>query len=241
MEHERVSMTANPDQKSKSLIGVAVKQGFRAATKIGGAVRTAVKGITQVSRFVRNNSLRGLFQGEIVLSEATLNRFMRDIKPPKGVASITLRCHPSRLVLVLALERKVLGVPLVRDHIEIPFEILEAHIENGGGLVRGRLDSEARPDSKGIIRPLVMRFLYRAAAELVDADALLARIGHNGDIIWRDGDVVSLDLDKPGFAQLMVKDFAPWRARHLPLPRHHRLEVQVATSSSCMPTSIAKT
>ena len=205
----------DPGITTVGLVTAAVKGGLKAvssarevwkstgAQKIRGSVKTVVGGLAGVSRFVRTNTLRGLLGGEIILKESDLNRWLRRVEPPEAVSNLALRCRPSRLVLSLQFERRVLGVRIIKTSVDLPFEIESISLDAEGGSVVLRLDEESRTPARGFLRPIILRLLSRAAADLMDDDPL-EELDDYSDLIDRDGDFFTVHIeDYPPFVELM--------------------------------------
>lgn len=205
----------DPGLTTRGLVTAAVKSGLKAvsgarvvwkstgARKIRGSVKTVVGGLAGVSRFVRTNTLRGLLDGEIILKEGDLNRWLKRVDPPEQVSNLALRCCPSRLVLSLQFERKVLGVRIIKTSVDLPFEIESISLDAEGGSVVLRLDEESRTPARGFLRPIILRLLSRAAADLMDDDPL-DELDDYSDLIDRDGDLFTVHIgDYPPFVELM--------------------------------------
>ena len=168
------------DDKPRSLLGTAARTGAKAwssassalksqpVKKLRGGLKSVAVGIAGVTRFVRANSIRGLLRGQLIVSERSLNSWFSRVEPPDGVSGMSLRCRPSRLVLAMSFERKLFGLPLGKQQVELPFEVEHISIDRTGGTIELRLDRAALPELRGFIKPIVVRLLSRAAADLLD-------------------------------------------------------------------------
>lgn len=193
--------------------GAKVVTGARDAWRSPGAkrirqgLREVVGGLRGVTRFVRSNTIRGLLLGELIITEKELNSWFSRVEKPDGVSRMTLRCRPSRLVLSMVYERRLLGLRVASADIDLPFEIVEVHIDRGHAEVRLRLDHRATSSQRGILQQLVLRLLSRAASDLLDRRSQLDTIDDFSDIIDRDGDLIVIDLsDFPPFRELMNRE-----------------------------------
>jgi hypothetical protein len=209
----------NGGSLSSDLASAAIRTGARAvkgardvlksdsAKRIRGGVKSVMGGIAGVTRFVQANTLAGLIAGELVLSERALNRWFSRVEPPQEITRMRLLCRPSRLVLQLHYERKLLGVALPIAKMDLPFEILDVNIDRTGGLIRMRLDEDGGSGVRGFLRPIILRLLSKAASDLLDGPIDLDRIDEMSDLIDREGDVFSISVGEfPPFVELMNRE-----------------------------------
>lgn len=208
-----------PRIRPMDVVNAAVKGGVKAvsgardawrsegAKRLRGGVKSVMDQLAGVSRFVKGNTLKGLLTGEIVLSEGQINGWFAKVEPPESVVSMSLRCRPSRLVLVMEYERRLLGVRVARPKVELPFEILDASIDAEGGTIELLLDEDATPTVRGFLKPLILRLLSRAAADLLDGRNPADGLGISTDFIRRDGSVFVIDIGRyPPFRELMDRE-----------------------------------
>ncbi len=203
---------------TRDLVTAAVRSGAEAvsvakgvwrsdgAKKIRGGVKNAVAGLAGVSRFVRSNTIRGLLTGEITLSEGQLNRWFSTVEPPESVLAMSLKCRPSRIVLVMEFERRLLGLRVGRDRVSLPFEIMDVEIDSNGGHIELVLDKDATSQVRGFLKPIIMRLLSRAASDLLDGDPL-DDLDEYADVVRRDGDRFFVDIGNfPPYLELMGRE-----------------------------------
>ena len=217
--------------KSLEIVSAAVKGGVRAVSgargalkskrvlQIRGGVRSVVGGIRGVSRFVKANTIRGLLSGEVLITEPDLNRWFSRVEPPEAVTSMSLKCRPSRIVLSLEFERRVLGFKVAKTAVDLPFEIVEVEINGRGGHIELHLDAEARTGARGYLQPILVRLLYRAAADLMEGRAPLDPVDRFSDFIRREGNTFLIDVGAfPPFLELRDRQLRlPGVSRLLPL------------------------
>lgn len=209
----------SPDGKPRSLLGTAVKTSVKAwstassalrsqpVKRLGAGLKTMAGGLAGATRFVRANSLRGLLRGRLIISERSLNQWFARVEPPEGVSAMSLRCRPSRLVLAMSFERKLFGVPLGKTQVELPFALEHISIDHSGGTIELRLDRPALPELRGILRPIIVRLLSRAAADLLDDHGPLDRFDTDGDVVRREDDLLIIDVGRyPPFVELMNRE-----------------------------------
>jgi hypothetical protein len=205
--------------RSPGLIGTAFRTGAKAIStastalksdpvrRLRGGIKTMAGGLVGVGRFVRSNSLRGLLAGQVVVTEGELNRWFSRVDPPDTVAHMALRCRPSRLVLVLGVERRLLGVPLGKNTVDLPFEIEHVDISAHHGEIVLRLDRVAAPEARGLLPSIVKRLLSRAAADLLDEKSPLDLLDVGTDVVRREGNRLVIDVTAyPPFAILMNRE-----------------------------------
>jgi hypothetical protein len=202
-----------------SLLGAAFKTGAKAFTtastalksepvrKLRGGLKSVAGGLVGVSRFMRSNSLRGLLSGEIVFTENELNHWFARVEPPDGVTEMSLRCRPSRLVLVMSVERRLFGVALGKSTVDLPFEVTSVDISAEGGEIVLRLDRVAIPEARGLVRPIIKRLLSRAAADLLEEKSPLEMLDVASEVVRREGDRLVIDVGAyPPFVVLMNRE-----------------------------------
>ena len=229
----------DPGLSTRGIVTAAMKSGMKAVTgargvwsskgarRLRGGVRTVVGGLAGVTRFVRTNTIRGLLSGEIIIRERDLNRWVARVTPPDAVSHMSLRCRPSRLVLSLEFERKLLGVRIAKTKVDLPFDLRSLNLSAEGGEAILELDEDALTPARGFLQPIMVRLLSRAAADLLDGDPL-DEIDDFSDLIDRDGNIFTVHLgDYPPLVDLMHRELRlPGGTRLLPL---HALQIHDAT------------
>ena len=229
----------DPGVSTRGIVTAAVKGGLKAVTgardvwrskgarRIRGGVKSVVGGLAGVTRFVRTNTIRGLLNGEIVLRERELNRWLSRVPPPEAVHHMSIRCRPSRLVLSFEFERKLLGVRIAKTKVDLPFELRSLELSSAGGQAVLELDEEAFTPARGFLRPIMLRLLSRAAADLLDGDPL-DELDDYSDLIDREGNLFTVHIGEyPPFVELMHRELRlPGGTRLLPL---HALRITDAT------------
>jgi hypothetical protein len=79
-------------------------------------------------------------------------------------------------------------------------------VEHGQGQIALRQDTEATKTARGFLRPILLRLMYRAAADLLDSSDALSGL-ETGDAIHREGDILTVDVARyPPFAELMARE-----------------------------------
>ncbi len=198
----------------RSLLRAAFKGSVKAVStarkpvrKIRGGLKTMIRGVSGVSRFVRSNSLKGLIAGELVISQTDLQKWFSGVEPPQDVSNMSLTCRPSRLVLALRYERRLFGIRVAKTRVDLPFDILRVDFGYDGGVIRFRLDREGVKEPRGVLQHVFIRLLSSAASDLLDERSQLTTINRFSDIIQRDGDIFTIDVGQyPPFLEVMNRE-----------------------------------